>query len=48
VPAARLRAMEEKLSGMRSQPLKKIKQALGGEYSYGEIQMVLAHLKRNE
>jgi hypothetical protein len=48
VPAARLRAMEEKLSGMRSQPLKKIKQTLGGEYSYGEIQMVLAHLKRNE
>jgi len=28
--------------------LKKIKQTLGGEYSYGEIQMVLAHLKRNE
>jgi PIF1-like helicase/Helix-turn-helix domain/HRDC domain len=42
---ARLREMEEKISGLRSQPLKQIKQALGDEYSYGQIQMVLAYLK---
>jgi hypothetical protein len=48
VPAAKLRVMVEKIAGMRTRPLKKIKQALGDEYSYGEIQMVLAYLKLSD
>ena len=39
------RAIEEKIAGMQGKPLKQIKTALGGDCSYGDIQLVLAHLK---
>jgi ATP-dependent DNA helicase RecQ len=48
VSAAKLQAIEEKISGMRGKPLKKIKAALDDNWSYGEIKMVLAHLDRGE
>jgi hypothetical protein len=45
---AKRRFIEQKISGMREKPLKKMKEALGEDCSYGDIKMVLAHLDRGE
>jgi hypothetical protein len=39
------RTIEEKMAGMRGKSLKKIREALGSDCSYGEIKLVLAHLE---
>ena len=39
------RFIEEKIAGIRGKSLKKMKEALGKDCSYGDIKMVLAHLE---
>ncbi len=46
VPQERLRALEEKIPALNTGSLKAIKETLNDEYSYGEINLVLAHLQR--
>ncbi|MFP3870489.1 MAG: helix-turn-helix domain-containing protein [Syntrophobacteria bacterium] len=48
VPDERRRAMEEKIAGMPGKSLSEMKAALGDGFSYGEIKMVLAHLKHSQ
>lgn len=43
LPGEKRTAIEQKLAEMQGRPLGEIKSALGEEYSYGEIKMVLAH-----
>ena len=40
------RVIEQKIVEMPGKPLKELKMALGDACSYGEIRMVIAHLKR--
>ncbi len=40
------RIIEQKIVDMPGKSLKELKTALGSEYSYGDIKLVLAHLKR--
>ena len=42
----RLRVLEEKIPALNTGSLKAIKEALDDEYSYGEINLVLAHLQQ--
>jgi hypothetical protein len=46
VTDAKRRTMEQKIAVMHDKPLKKLKEALGDDCSYGEIKLVLAHLER--
>lgn len=39
------RHIEEKIAGRHNPPLKELKEALGNDYSYGEINLALAHLR---
>lgn len=48
VPDERRRAMERKIAGMQGKSLSEMKAALGDGFSYGEIKMVLAHLKHSQ
>jgi hypothetical protein len=43
LPPAKQRAIEDKLSGAARPSLSEVKQALGGDFSYGEIKLVIAH-----
>jgi len=47
VPADRLRVLENKISALNTTSLKAIKEALADEYSYGEINLVLAHMQQS-
>ena len=40
--------MEEKIANMPGKSLGEMKAALGNDFSYGEIKMVLAHLKHSQ
>ena len=48
IAEARQRDIEEKIQGMPLASLKGVKAALGDDYSYGEINLVLAHLQHLE
>ena len=48
VAADKRRDIEEKIAVMPQTSLKALKTALGEEYSYGEINLVLAHLQQGE
>jgi len=48
IAEARQREIEEQIQGMGLGSLKGVKAALGEDYSYGEINLVLAHLQRLE
>ncbi|MGD9947899.1 MAG: helix-turn-helix domain-containing protein [Desulfobulbus sp.] len=47
LPEERRRKLEEKISVLQLGSLKAIKEALNDEYSYGEINLVLAHLQQS-
>lgn len=42
------RTIEQKIADLRTESLKELKTALGDNYSYGEIKLVLAHLEHLE
>jgi len=42
------RTIEQKIAGIQTKSLKKLKTALGDSCSYGEIKLVLAHLEHVE
>ncbi len=46
LPQDRRKVIAEKLDTMQTESLSEIYAALGGDYSYGEIKLVLAHRKR--
>ncbi|MBU1708403.1 MAG: helix-turn-helix domain-containing protein [Proteobacteria bacterium] len=48
VPSAKQQAIAQKLTEIQGGSLKELKIALGDDYSYGEINLVLAHLKLQE
>ena len=48
LPEERLRDLENKLATLQIGSLKAVKEALGDDYSYGEINLVLAHLQHRE
>jgi hypothetical protein len=45
VTDARRQTIEPTIARMRGKSLKKMKEALGGDFSYGDIRLVLAHLE---
>jgi hypothetical protein len=47
LPEERRRALEEQIPALNTGSLKAIKEAFNDEYSYGEINLVLAHLQRS-
>jgi ribonuclease D len=48
LPDDRLRALEERIASIQAHSLKDFKTALGDDYSYGEINLVLAHLQHRD
>lgn len=48
VPDEKRREIEQKINEMPQAYLKPLKEALGEDYSYGEIKLVLAHLEKNK
>ena len=48
LPDDRLRALEERIASIQAHSLKDFKAALGDDYSYGEINLVLAHLQHRD
>ncbi|ADW17332.1 HRDC domain protein [Desulfobulbus propionicus DSM 2032] len=48
LPKERLRELEERLATVQAGSLKAVKEALGDDYTYGEINLVLAHLQHRE
>ena len=48
LPEDRLRDLEERIANIHARSLKDLKTALGEDYSYGEINLVLAHLQHRE
>ena len=44
----RVKRISQELSRETGRSLSRVKKALGDDYSYGEIKMVVAHLKFNQ
>jgi len=47
LPDDRRRELEERMTDLRARSLKEMKAALGDDYSYGEINLMLAHLQQH-
>ena len=45
LPADRLREIEERIANIQARSIKDLKIALGDDFSYGEINLMLAHLE---